>query len=1105
MNTYFKPVRKNRLLSQVVAGLVLVFLLFSNLQHAIALDIILPGGFMPNPELEQSCGLDIALVMDESSSIFGEGVVTGPNMFPTMQTAMKSFVDAFAGTPTQFALIDFGTNAFLRTSFTSDTEAVKALIDQPGLGGSFGTEFTNWEQALAVAHNQFPNRSNPDLVVFASDGNANKFGNPAEPPGGERDETGAVAAAADVANDMKSDGITILPFAIGVALDIENLEAISGAGDVVETDFDTLAEDLAALATELCGGTISVTKFIDEDGNLGNVDDITPGEGWTFTVAGNQVVTDANGQTMPVEVDPGTYSVSEELQLQEGFELADAFCTLMSNGNIEVGTLEGNAIVGIEVGNEDIVSCVFYNTPLSVCDDPGALNFEDVGTCVYPEVTLCKIDENETGLPGWEVFLQNPEDSAERYGGITGSDGCVIATSNASSNSTSGSGVPPGNYVLGEVLQNGWVIVAGSGETVTVASSTEKFFLINREISDMCANLDGIQEEIPSGYVAHEGNCYVPGSITLDKVVTGAGASESATFNFEGSWFEGTFPLSASATSTEPPSDSDLVPAQYSVSETGLPGNYTLEQILCAVGQTPKTDLDQVANQFTFTLEADTDGVVENVLCTFTNHFNEPDPEFGSISGTKRDWLTDNGLWGWTIFIDENENGVLDEGEDSTITDNDGNYSFTVEDGIYAVCEVPQIGFTQIEPDPNTNFGCQTIEIDGNNDVTEVDFVNQRDRGPVCEIGDNLLQNGSFEEPVVEHQNLWDTFASVLGWMIEQVTDGDPSELELQRGFGGNEAADGKQYAELDAEDPNGSSLRITQGVALEEGAEYELTWAFAPRPNTNASQNQLSVLLDNVEVATSGPASIDTPLTQSDWTVGSYTFVADSTSGEVAFEDAGVLQNDTFGTLLDDAILCKIADPVPGCTDPEANNFDPDATIDDGSCEFGGGGGGGGDENQCESFVSTKTVVAPNQDFILSWDLDEDISFVTISDILGTFGPMGSAQTSVTEDTIFVLTAFNEEEEEEFTCDLGIEISSGGGGGGGGSSSSGGGGGGGQTPEVLGIEREILPIGAPDTGLGATSREALPLIPFVLTFLVAFALVSKVRSARELTAVSYR
>ena len=80
----------------------------------------------------------------------------------------------------------------------------------------------------------------------------------------------------------------------------------------------------------------------------------------------------------------------------------------------------------------------------------------------------------------------------------------------------------------------------------------------------------------------------------------------------------------------------------------------------------------------------------------------------GSISGYKWHDLNGNSLWDdgepelpdWTIYIDANENGMLDEGELSTVTDEDGFYRF--EDliaGTYVIGEVLQPGWIQTYPD----------------------------------------------------------------------------------------------------------------------------------------------------------------------------------------------------------------------------------------------------------------------------------------------------------------------------------------------------------------------------------------------------------------------
>jgi len=57
------------------------------------------------------------------------------------------------------------------------------------------------------------------------------------------------------------------------------------------------------------------------------------------------------------------------------------------------------------------------------------------------------------------------------------------------------------------------------------------------------------------------------------------------------------------------------------------------------------------------------------------------------------------GLPNWTIYLDLNNNGTLDAGEPSTLTDANGNYAFTnLQPGNYIVREVPQTGWTERAP-----------------------------------------------------------------------------------------------------------------------------------------------------------------------------------------------------------------------------------------------------------------------------------------------------------------------------------------------------------------------------------------------------------------------
>jgi len=174
---------------------------------------------------------------------------------------------------------------------------------------------------------------------------------------------------------------------------------------------------------------------------------------------------------------------------------------------------------------------------------------------------------------------------------------------------------------------------------------------------------------------------------------------------------------------------------------------------------------------------------------------------------------------------------------------------------------------------------------------------------PSCQ---NLFENGSFESPEVTDSSLWQKFASVTGWVIERVSDLSPTTLELHRGWSGNVAADGAQYAELDGD----HSTQISQTVATVPGAEYELTWAFAPRHDIAADQNMLEVLVNGGLVGSNGPESGVAPLSSYNWTYTTVNFVATTTDTTFTFRDAGI--SNSFGTFVDDTQLCLVNLPEP-------------------------------------------------------------------------------------------------------------------------------------------------------------------------------------------------
>jgi hypothetical protein len=176
----------------------------------------------------------------------------------------------------------------------------------------------------------------------------------------------------------------------------------------------------------------------------------------------------------------------------------------------------------------------------------------------------------------------------------------------------------------------------------------------------------------------------------------------------------------------------------------------------------------------------------------------------------------------------------------------------------------------------------------------------------VCEPFTDLITNGSFENEVVTRTIKWELFPSVLGWDITKVSNDSLSSLELHRGWQGNVAADGLQYAELDGD----SSTRVTQIIPTIVGDLYTLSWAFAPRQVTSAVQNELKVFVNGVEVFVNGPTVGMGVLAQSDWERSSYAFVASTSSAVIRFENGG--PSNSFGTFLDDVEMYCTTPIIP-------------------------------------------------------------------------------------------------------------------------------------------------------------------------------------------------
>jgi len=309
-----------------------------------------------NPNLSESCGLDMVLILDVSGSINSVKLIQ-------MKNAFTDFVDAFLpNTPTEIALVKFHENASLIHDYSDDVTSLKNTINLASGGG-----WTNWQQGLIKAHNEFNNRvDKPDLYVFASDGSPNRIGDPPQ----EAFVVQAIAAAINVSNQIKSDGVRIITLGIGNEVDSNTMKAISSEDAYYEANFDTLATTLADLANDLCGGTISVRKYIDG----------SPAEGWSFntSVVGG-IVTSSSGSTdvegftvFGINLTKVIALINITENLEAGYSFVNASCDDGFSSQTE------KSIIDIQLRENETVSCEFHNTKLECVED---LDCDDSSAC----------------------------------------------------------------------------------------------------------------------------------------------------------------------------------------------------------------------------------------------------------------------------------------------------------------------------------------------------------------------------------------------------------------------------------------------------------------------------------------------------------------------------------------------------------------------------------------------------------------------------------------------------------------------------------------------------------------------------------------------------
>lgn len=198
---------------------------------------------------------------------------------------------------------------------------------------------------------------------------------------------------------------------------------------------------------------------------------------------------------------------------------------------------------------------------------------------------------------------------------------------------------------------------------------------------------------------------------------------------------------------------------------------------------------------------------------------------------------------------------------------------------------------------------------------------------PVCNVDQELVQNGSFEDPDISTG----TFSivpdsnPVLKWLVAWVsplTNTGTLGLEIQDHVAGSpETSSGNQFAELDGYHP----VNISQSITTVPGMNYVLSFKYSPRPGRNSADNaiqaQASGIVLGANITDDGSANSDTV-----WSTITRSFTATTTSTNIGFNDIGT--DTSYGGYIDSVSLrCVPTTPVE-C--PQGQHLSDNQCIND-------------------------------------------------------------------------------------------------------------------------------------------------------------------------------
>ncbi len=521
------------------------------------------GATQVNPPASRTCGADLVVVLDASSSIRGLGGVSDRNGAANdVVAAARAFLDSVAGTGARVAVVSYDAKAVVQAGFTVvDADALgpggtlAAALGDPGgptgpvpatatgySGHVRDGQGTNWEAALDEARLLVEaSRSAESAAVVhitdgeptwhvRADGTSTGLGPPLE-------HLGNAAVPADL---IKTAGAHIYAVGVGPAADnVDALVATSGPdvydqsdlSDILDpvsddvllvSDPDLLEDSLGRFAQAACGASLTV-RVLTADGPGGP---FAAGEGWVVTstpgatrgydwvlpdpgpATSKTTATGDGGETRfawaVTDDEDWVASIAVEVPRREGYRVLDGTCGVAGEA-----VTWGSGAFDVTVGAGDAITC--------------ELRVVEAGEPPELDVALSTRAGSDASCPGGDDLVVAAEHPVTYCAEIGNPTDRTVSNLSASVQGLDWEPEVPNELAAGETATTKLTVAAGEDVTavLSVTGTIDEAVTVEvADVTDVTVVRPGLvlEKSVDQGMVA------VGGTVTYELVVRNIGS-----------------------------------------------------------------------------------------------------------------------------------------------------------------------------------------------------------------------------------------------------------------------------------------------------------------------------------------------------------------------------------------------------------------------------------------------------------------------------------------------------------------------------------------------------------------------------------------------------